>query len=121
MEQLASAYDQARNDSTQVPIFAVYQMLVIQSQKSRFWRNANKEAFAGIGIEQFKARLTKALADAAETYPMKSGRHIRLLPPLDPRDAVFIYLPFRIGSASWGGSSSLTRMRLVSDLDAHPN
>ena len=94
MTKLASAYDQARGKSAQVPILEVYRVLVLQLQKSRFWRDARQQAFVGLSLDQFRARLSRALEESADTYSSRSGRQLRLLPPLDPQDAIFLYQPF---------------------------
>jgi hypothetical protein len=94
MTKLASAYDQARGKSAQAPILEVYRVFVLQQQKSRFWRDARQQAFVGLSLDQFRARLSRALEETADTYSSRSGRQLRLLPPLDPQDAIFLYQPF---------------------------
>jgi hypothetical protein len=94
MTKLATAYDQARGKSAQAPILEVYRIFVLQQQKSRFWRDARQQVFVGLSLDQFRARLSRALEETADTYPSRSGRQLRLLPPLDPRDAIFLYQPF---------------------------
>jgi hypothetical protein len=44
-----------------------------------------------MSMDQFRARLSRALEKAAITTP--DGRELRLLPPIDPKHAVFLYQP----------------------------
>jgi hypothetical protein len=69
----------------------VYRAFVVNAQDSRFWRDARSGSFAGIGLDQFRARLTRALEGENPAAP--DDRFLRLLPPLDPKDALFLYQP----------------------------
>jgi hypothetical protein len=91
IQELATAYDTARADSTLVPIFDLYRSLVVRAQSTKFWRDARPDAFVGISAAQFRARLAAALEAGVTSTP--DGRAIRLLPPLNPRDGLFMYLP----------------------------
>jgi hypothetical protein len=44
-----------------------------------------------MSMDQFRARLSRALEKTAITTP--DGRELRLLPPIDPKHAVFLYQP----------------------------
>jgi hypothetical protein len=91
MQQLQSAYDSAGAGSAQVPIYDVYRNLVIQQQSSRFWRDAATALFVPMSIDQFRARFSRMLEAGVGTT--KDGRELRLYPPLNPKDAVFLYQP----------------------------
>ncbi|HEX8441419.1 hypothetical protein [Archangium sp.] len=92
MEELAAAYDEiAGPQPAQVPILELYKSLVIRSQSSRFWKDARETNFVPLSQDQFRARLSEALErDATET---RDGRGIRLAPPLNTKDALFVYQP----------------------------
>lgn len=92
LQQLASAYDAIATESgRQVPIFDVYRELVIRSQPQKLWRDAAAQGFVPLTIHQFRARLSRTLQDAAPT--LQDGRQLRLFPPLDTKDAIFLYQP----------------------------
>lgn len=91
MRGLATAYDATRAGSSQLPIFDLYRGFVVHSQGTRFWRDARTDAFAGLSADQFRARLTAALEADVTSTP--DGREIRLLPPLNPKDGLFMYQP----------------------------
>src|SRR5207249_10994073 len=92
IESLADAYDDVGGrGAKQVPILDVYRSLVILSQTSRFWRDARGSNFSGLSADQFRARLSKTLEAGITRAP--DGRELRLLPPLNPRDALFIFQP----------------------------
>jgi hypothetical protein len=91
LEQIALAYDATRGPMPTVPIFDVYRGYVIAQQKPKFWRNAVEDRFEGVSADQFRARLTKSLEEGH--IVSKDGRALRLLPPLDPKDALFVYQP----------------------------
>lgn len=91
LSQLAAAYHDCRGGRTQVPVFEVYRWFIIRSQRQQFWRDARASMFTPVTADQFRARLTRALEErATETT---DGRALRLLPPLDPKDAMFVYQP----------------------------
>lgn len=74
----------------QAPILDAYRWFVIQSQSSRFWRDAKASLFTSLSTDQFRARLSRTLEDGTRG----AGSHeLRLLPPLDPKDALFLYQP----------------------------
>ncbi len=98
LAKLREAYDSTKSSSKQVPILDLYRSFVVLSQKPRFWRDAREGSFTGISIEQFRARLSKSLEEIANGGGTAS-LDIRLLPPLDPKDALFLYLP---GEARFG-------------------
>ncbi len=90
--QLAQAYDQAAGSKGgEIPVLHVYRTLVILLQPARFWRNASRAGFSELTNEQFRARLSAALEANATAAP--DGRELRLMPPIDPKDAVFLYQP----------------------------
>jgi hypothetical protein len=90
--ELVAAYDDVSNGrGGQQRMLDVYRVFVIRSQSPRFWRDAHTSAFTPIGVDQFRARMARALAAGATTGP--DGRQLRLLPPLDPKDALFMHQP----------------------------
>lgn len=90
--QLADAYDEASaRKGGEIPILDVYRALVIKSQPARFWRDARRMGFAEISSDQFRARVSAALEANITTAP--DGRELRLLPPIDPKNALFLYQP----------------------------
>jgi hypothetical protein len=92
MEKLAAAYDAiAEPQMAQVPIFELYKSLVIRSQSNRFWKDARETHFLALSQDQFRARLSEALERDATR--VRDGRRIRLGPPLNPKDALFVYQP----------------------------
>ena len=44
-----------------------------------------------LSADQFRARLSASLESGVRSAP--DGRELRLLPPIDPKDAMFIYQP----------------------------
>ncbi len=88
---LAAAYDGIEAKSPQVPIYELYRAVVTRMQGARFWRDARSEAFKGMTMDQFRARLSRMLEDGVTAPP--DGRELRLLPPLDPKDGIFVYQP----------------------------
>lgn len=91
IRDLAAAYDSARKSSTQLPVFDLFKELVVRLQGSKFWRDAKADVFVGLSADQFRARLTATLERGVTNAP--DGREIRLLPPLDPKDGLFMYQP----------------------------
>jgi hypothetical protein len=91
MSSLAKAYDRIRAGSTQIPLLNVYRQMVCDQQKPKFWRNARTDAFVGLSIEQFRARLSSALEQGVTAA--SDRRELRMLPPIDPSEAVFLYQP----------------------------
>jgi hypothetical protein len=91
MNDVALAYDDAKGGSHLAPIFDVYREFVLRTQKPRFWRDATGAKFIGVSMDQFRARLTAALERG--TITSRDGRHLRLLPPLDPKEGLFMYQP----------------------------
>jgi hypothetical protein len=92
IQLLADAYDELQEGkSTQMSIFKVYRQLVLRLQKPNFWKDARAEAFVGLSIEQFRARLSQALLK--NTTTVSGARELRLLPPLDPKNALYLYQP----------------------------
>jgi hypothetical protein len=90
LEELAVAHDTCANDpSDQVEIFKVYRALVIGAQPEKLWRDAAGTHFVPFTIDQFRARLATLL----EVGPLrtKKGKELRIFPPLQPRDAIFVY------------------------------
>jgi hypothetical protein len=106
LERIALTYDSARGSMTTVPILDIYRGYVIAEQKPRFWRNAVEDRFQGISADQFRARLSKLLEGSHVAN--KDGRTLRLLPPLDPKDAIFVYQPAE-GRFAFVGRIEFTR------------
>jgi hypothetical protein len=89
---LARAYDATTEcGRTQKSILEVYRAFVVDSQSQRFWRDARAELFTAVTADQFRARLSRALEQGAPSAP--DGRELRLLPPLNPKEAMFLYQP----------------------------
>jgi len=108
IQELVSAYDEVSNGrGGQQKMLDVYRVFVIRSQSKRFWGDAHAGAFTPIGLDQFRARMTRALGAGATTAP--DGRELRLLPPLDPKDALFIHQP------SEGRFAFVGRIEFVAD------
>src|SRR5262249_28835784 len=89
--QLAAAYQDSRGGRTQVPVFEGYRWFIIRSQRQQFLRDARVSLFTPLTADQFRAGLTRALGEGATETT--DGRALRLLPPLDPKDAIFVYQP----------------------------
>jgi hypothetical protein len=90
LHDLANAFDVVSKPGAQAPILEVYRQLVINSQSSRFWKDARGEGFIPLSIEQFRARFSGTLGSANK---LSDGRSLRLVPPLDARDGIFIWQP----------------------------
>jgi hypothetical protein len=92
MHSLADAYDELHDGkSSQLPILKVYRQLVLRQQKPHFWKDARTDSFVGMSIDQFRARLSRALMRNETT--VGGNRELRLLPPIDPKNAVYLYQP----------------------------
>ncbi len=92
LAELAAAYDSvASRGQLQAQIFDVYQALVIRGQGGRFWRDARSSDFEGMTAEQFRARLSQILGEGGAKSP--DGRSLRLLPPLNASDGLYLYQP----------------------------
>ena len=91
VNDLSLAYDDASRGSTLVPIYDVYRTFVVRAQKPKFWRDAIGAGFVGISADQFRARLSAAIDSGA--VAAADGRQLRLLPPLDPKEGLFMYQP----------------------------
>ena len=92
IDELAAAYDELTGDGGgQRSLLDVYRVVVIRVQSAKFWKDAHAKSFTPFGVDQLRARLGRALA--AGVTSASDGRQLRLLPPLDPRDAVFVHLP----------------------------
>lgn len=88
---IADAYDETRGATSQASILAVYRAFVVRQQKARFWRDARQDAFVGLSIDQFRARLTATLE--AGMIRIGDGRELRLIPPIETSDSIYLYLP----------------------------
>lgn len=89
---LAQAYDHATNrKGGQAPILEVYRWVVILCQSKRFWRDARSDRFVQVNADQFRARFSHALQ--GRTTSTSDGRKLRVFPPIDPKDAIFMYQP----------------------------
>jgi len=92
MATVASAYDALTlRGALQTPIFDIYRESIVQMQDPRFWKDVTTVPFRPLGVDQFRARLSESLERGFRTAP--NGREIRLLPPLDTKDGLFMYLP----------------------------
>jgi hypothetical protein len=91
LEQVERAYRSVANRSSQVPIWDLYGRMVLDAQTPRFWRDATAERFVALSPDQFRARLSAMLEAGATTT--RGAQELRLLPPLDPKDALFVYNP----------------------------
>lgn len=91
LEELFVAYQDAKRTAAQVPVQDVYRQLVLRAQRSDFWKNAQKERYVEITMEQFRARLCRALA--GNVVRTKGGNELRLYPPLDAKEGLFMYSP----------------------------
>jgi len=92
MQELQKAYDTVTGGAAaQAPIYDVYRALVIQQQSSRFWRDAGPTLFTPMSIDQFRARFSRMLQTGIGTA--NDGRELRLFPPLNPKDALFLFQP----------------------------
>ncbi|MES0171908.1 hypothetical protein [Mesorhizobium sp. M0006] len=90
LEQLRRSHAALRPEGGQVPILDLYGRFVMDSQSQRFWRDATADRFVAVSVDQFRARLSRMLEDV---HVALDGSELRLLPPIDPKDALFIYLP----------------------------
>lgn len=88
LQSIANAIDVVAAPDAGAPIWQVYRQLVIDAQTSRFWRDAKAESFVPMSLEQFRARLSKSLE--AESG-LQDGRLLRLSPPLNPSDGIFLW------------------------------
>lgn len=91
LEQLRRSHAALRPEGGQIPILELYARFVMDGQSPRFWKDARAERFSGLSVDQFRARLSKMLEDGATVA--RDGSELRLLPPLDPKDALFVYQP----------------------------
>jgi hypothetical protein len=92
MAMVVAAYDKLGSpDRTQVAILDVYKQIVIDVQSQKFWRNAASTAFTPFSVDQFRGQLSRMLE--AGISGSADGRELRLVPPLNPKDAVFMYQP----------------------------
>lgn len=91
LDLLARAFDSAKASSAQVTAFDAYRALVLQMQKPKFWRNAVAGNFTPLTLDQFRARLSATLEQLPLSTP--DGREIRVAPPLDAKDGLFVFLP----------------------------
>jgi hypothetical protein len=91
MQSLLAAYRVAtQSGSVQAPIFDVYRYFVIQSQAQKFWRDAKSSLFTSVTLDQFRARLSRSLEGEGGRI---ANFQLRLFPPIDPKDALFLYQP----------------------------
>jgi hypothetical protein len=92
MAQLVMSYDRlAAGKSGQVALLDLYKELVIQSQSARFWHDATSPLFTPFTIDQFRAQFSRMLE--GNVVSTIDGRELRLFPPVNPKDAVFLYQP----------------------------
>jgi hypothetical protein len=91
LEELYVAYEAVQRASGPVSLLRAYREYVVGRQKSTFWSDAVAKSFIEVNACQFRARLSALLETGRLTT--RSGHSLRLIPPLDPKDALFIYLP----------------------------
>jgi hypothetical protein len=92
MAKLVVVYDRVvANKSNQVAMLDVYKEFVIQTQSARFWQDATSPTFTPFTIDQFRAQFSKMLECGVTSAT--DGRLLRLFPPLNPKEAVFLYQP----------------------------
>jgi len=91
LEQLRRSHAALRPEGGQIPILELYGRFVMDVQSQRFWKDARADRFVGLSVDQFRARLAKMLEDGASVA--RDGSELRMLPPLDPKDALFVYQP----------------------------
>lgn len=90
LEDLAGAADVVARPGSQAPILQVYRQLIIDSQPARLWKDARAEVFVPMSIEQFRARFSRAIEGSNQ---LADGRSLRLVPPLDAGDGIFVWQP----------------------------
>jgi hypothetical protein len=91
MSDLLDAFKSAAGASRgPTPILDLYRTLVIRAQSPKFWRDARPSNFTAFSTDQFRARLSKCLDEGMHGL---DGYEVRLYPPLDPKDALFVYQP----------------------------
>lgn len=97
---LARAIDTVAKPGEAASLARVYRELVIDAQPARFWRDARAELFVPISIEQLRARLSRMLASQA---CLSDGRSLRISPPVDSKDGLFVWQPaeHRFGYVGW--------------------
>jgi hypothetical protein len=89
---MEKAYDSvSKGEQLQVPILSLYREMVTQSQTAKFWRDASRSTFNPFTISQFRARVSRMLEGGV--FNAMDGRELRLLPPLNPKDAIFVFQP----------------------------
>ena len=91
LEQLRRSHVALRPVGGQIPILELYGRFVMDVQTQRFWKDARADRFIGLSVDQFRARLSRMLEDGATVA--RDGSELRMLPPLDPKDAVFVFQP----------------------------
>jgi hypothetical protein len=91
LEQLRRSHVALRPEGGQIPILELYGRFVMDVQTQRFWKDARSDRFIGLSVDQFRARLSRMLEDGATVA--RDGSELRMLPPLDPKDALFVYQP----------------------------
>jgi hypothetical protein len=90
LDGVLHAYEATSQKKGQLLLLDVYRSMVIQSQSSKFWRNAKATLFTPLTIDQFRARLSRALLEGSSVV---KGQTLKFFPPLDTKDALFMYLP----------------------------
>lgn len=91
LEQLRRSHVALRPEGGQIPILELYGRFVMDGQTQRFWKDARADRFIGLSVDQFRARLSRMLEEGATVA--RDGSELRVLPPLDPKDALFVYQP----------------------------
>lgn len=90
LQSIASALDDVAAPGGSATIGQIYRQLVVDAQSPRFWRDAKSELFTPLSLEQFRARLSKMLESDSR---LPDGRVLRLSPPLNASDGVFLWQP----------------------------
>jgi len=91
LAMLAVSYDAVRGNTSQPPILQVYRDMIVRSQDDKLWKDARPERFKGLSLDQFRARIARML-EQGETSTT-DRRELRLLPPLEAGEGVFLYQP----------------------------
>lgn len=92
MKTVLTAYGKLSTaEQTQIAIHDLYQQIVIDMQTPRFWRDASASSFTPFSVDRFRATFSRMLEAGVTGTP--DGCELKLIPPLNPKDGVFIYQP----------------------------
>lgn len=91
LEDVFKAYEESRGSKRQIPLLDVYRSYVLRKQQGGFWRNAKRDKFVEVSMDRFRACLARMLE--ANVVKTASGKDLRLFPPLDAADGLYLYNP----------------------------